>query len=48
MITKQCTGCKEEKPLSLFYNSKHGRLGKTSRCKQCDKAKVYARRKASK
>ena len=48
MITKPCTVCKEVKPLDLFYNSKNGRMGKLSRCKSCDKAKLYAWRKAKK
>lgn len=45
-ITKQCTLCNEVKSLDKFYNSNYGRLGVSSRCKECDKAKVYAWRKA--
>ena len=44
-ITKTCTGCKQEMPLDSFYNSKHGFLGKTSRCKECEKKRLYAWRK---
>lgn len=32
---KTCTKCKEEKPLTEFYNNKHGKFGKDSRCKSC-------------
>lgn len=35
MIIKQCLGCKEKKPLSEFHRQKHGRLGRTARCKSC-------------
>ena len=32
---KQCTGCKEVKPLSEFYKDKYRKDGLTARCKQC-------------
>ena len=48
MIKKQCTLCKETKPLDLFYASTYGRLGTSSRCKDCEKAKLYAWRKEKK
>jgi len=37
---KQCTSCKEIKPLSEFYNKKQGKNGKNSMCKLCCKAAV--------
>ena len=33
---KTCTVCKEEKPLTDFYNMKSGKYGKMARCKPCD------------
>lgn len=41
-MTKTCTMCEEEKELSLFYNKKDGRFGKTSRCKVCTDVKNKA------
>lgn len=35
--TKICTKCKIVKPLDEFHNSKKGRQGKTSYCKECHK-----------
>ena len=37
---KQCTKCKETKPLNEFYNSKNNKDGKTYNCKVCQDA-VY-------
>ena len=34
-ITRICNKCLLTKPLSLFYNNKGGKLGKTVRCKCC-------------
>ena len=33
---KTCTVCKNEKPLTDFYNMKASKDGKASRCKTCD------------
>lgn len=41
-VAKKCRGCLKVLPLSSFYNSKQGFLGKTSRCKQCEKERLYA------
>jgi 5-methylcytosine-specific restriction endonuclease McrA len=35
---KRCTSCKEELPLSLFYQNRRGRDGLTERCVPCFKA----------
>ena len=34
---KECSVCKETKPLLCFYNSKKSKDGKGYRCKDCDK-----------
>jgi hypothetical protein len=34
---RNCTKCKIEKPLTEFHNSKAGKFGKTSYCKECHK-----------
>jgi len=36
-MEKKCTKCGEVKSLDEFYNAKHGKNGKASRCKDCDK-----------
>lgn len=33
--TKECTKCKEEKELKLFYKNKNTKDGKSSSCKEC-------------
>jgi len=35
-LTKECTVCKETKPLDDFYNYKATKDGKSYRCKSCD------------
>ena len=35
--SKICTACQVEKNLELFFNSSIGKLGKTSKCKDCIK-----------
>ncbi|MFD7162757.1 endonuclease domain-containing protein [Streptomyces violascens] len=37
-IAKSCTGCGEVKSLDLFANSRTGKYGKTSKCKECKNA----------
>jgi len=37
-VTKPCSMCKQELPLSSFYNSKVSQDGKGYRCKPCDKS----------
>lgn len=32
---RECSNCKEIKPLDEFYNDKNRKDGKTSRCKEC-------------
>ena len=34
-ISKVCTRCKEDKPLSKFHSHKKGKFGKRSKCKVC-------------
>lgn len=34
-MSKSCTACRAEKPLSSFYKQKLGRLGFDSQCKSC-------------
>jgi len=36
---KKCYKCGEEKDISEFYNDQQRSDGKSSRCKQCEKAK---------
>ena len=36
-MEKKCTKCGEVKSLDEFSNAKHGKNGKASRCKDCDK-----------
>jgi len=40
MNEKQCTKCKEVKPLSEFYKHKAGKDGLTSYCKSCIREQV--------
>lgn len=47
-ITKSCKTCKQELPLSKFFNAPRGLMGKTSNCKQCEKERLYAWRKKKK
>lgn len=35
MESKECTGCKENKPLLEFYLQKAGRYGRHAKCKAC-------------
>lgn len=44
---KCCTGCKEKKPLDLFYKNKTNEDGKSIYCKTCTKlnAKKYYQKK---
>ena len=37
MESKQCTTCKELKPLKEFYKNKHGKFGVDAKCKSCAK-----------
>lgn len=46
--TKQCSNCKEIKPLSYFYKDKRRPLCVRSRCKQCYNSIRYAYRKTEK
>ncbi len=41
--TKQCTKCRETKPLSEFYKLKLGKGGLESRCKICKRSYQQAR-----
>lgn len=47
-ITKPCKMCKQELPLSKFFNAPRGLMGKTSNCKQCEKERLYAWRRKKK
>lgn len=38
VITKICTKCKQEKPLSEFNNQKAGKYGKRATCRECQNA----------
>ncbi|MGL5154631.1 MAG: hypothetical protein ACRC9H_06850 [Aeromonas veronii] len=42
MQTKECTCCKQVLPLEAFSKQKLGKLGRTSKCKDC-KTNLYAR-----
>jgi len=40
IISKKCSKCGEEKPLSEFYNDKNGKYGKMASCKICKDLKA--------
>ena len=42
MQTKECTACKKTLPLEAFAKQKLGKLGRTSKCKEC-KNNLYTR-----
>ncbi len=35
ILTKQCTTCNQDKPLTKFHSNKYGKYGKRSECAQC-------------
>lgn len=47
VMHKRCTSCAADKPVAEFHKQARGRFGVSSICKPCNKAKVYAYRKAN-
>jgi hypothetical protein len=43
LLQRQCLTCRKGKPLEEFYPSKHGYLGRKSRCKACQSLYAKAR-----
>ena len=48
MLMKQCTKCKEEKPLVKFYKNKEKKFNRSSWCKLCDRERHRTREQAAK
>jgi hypothetical protein len=38
-LTKKCTSCSKVKPLTEFWNRKHGKFGRSARCAECSRKK---------
>lgn len=48
VLTKACTDCGEEKPITEYHKLKTGKYGVTSRCKSCAKIRKKAYNEANK
>lgn len=47
MTIKNCTTCKEDKPLEDYHKQKQGAYGRQARCRVCTKEYTVAKRSAS-